>query len=27
DQACVKQNISCGGSADLVALTVFFLSL
>lgn len=27
DQACVKQNISCGGSADLVALTAFFLSL
>lgn len=27
DEACIAQNISCGGSADLLALTIFFLSL
>ncbi len=27
DEACIERNISCGGTADLIALTIFFLSL
>lgn len=26
DDKCIQRNISCGGSADLLALTIFFLS-
>ena len=27
DEACILRNLSAGGSADLLALTIFFLSL